>query len=563
MEPSAHETGDPTRRIREILETSPVLSGDDVSILEDLARTLLTPRDLADLTALSAGTASADVSPILNSLPLGIWALDDSLHCTYISPFIARSLERVPDEIIGKTAEELDLSGSILDRFEKDATFVLTSGEMVHREAEHAAIGTTEFEEYTVYPVRDEQGSVSQAVIIIGRRKDHHELERVNANLSTITETIRIVNSSQYLYQMLDTIIRLAMERLGFDAGWIYLKGMTGSQVKLFAHKGVPDDFVRDHGDIEPRHYPHNIVFFAGVSRFVENTPSSQPGIADSRILESVDAISYAAVPLMSGSVVLGGLFLAKRTEGFIPPLDREVLKSIGREVGSTVLRGMLQERLEDSIEDTTAYLDLLSRDIRTKNDTIEKLAQSIRLMLDGPAVRLVDLQLAEIQQVRELIENVTTMRKLPEKEEDLVPVDLDEVVESVRDMFPSTKIEYDPIGMEVLADDFLPVIFSNLVGNSIKFGGPDVRIRISADKIDSFVEVSLEDEGPGMPDAAKTMLLVSSQDPMHTIPGKCMGLYLIHTLIRRYGGTLRIEDRVAGDSSRGLAVRFTLCSCG
>ena len=552
--------------MRELLKIGSVLSGEDVTLLKDLTKELISHQDEALAHSPGSPSSKGDLhSRILHSLPLGIWVLDPSFQYIYVSPFVAHSLGCVPEDIIGKTGRELKFSDRVLDQIEEDVAAVFSSGESLQREIAYNYPDGTRFKECIVYPLLDEEGTISQVAVIsydiTERKNDRREQQRLNTELSTITETIRIVNSSQDLYQMLDTIIRLAMERLSFDAGWIYLKGMIGSQVELFAHRGVPDDFVSDQGSIETRNYPHNVIFYAGISRFVENTPAKQPGIADARILESVDAISYAGVPLMAGSVVLGGLFLAKRAEGTIPALDREVLESIGKEVGSTVLRGMLQERLEDMIEDTTAYLDLLSNDIRKKNEHIENLAQSIRPMLDGPAVGLLDLQLGEIQQVRELVENITTIRKLPETGEDLVPVDLDEVITSAQEIFPSTRIEYEASGVHVLADDFLPVIFSNLIGNSIKFGGPDVHIKIRTEKAGSLIEMSLEDDGPGIPDAAKSMLLASSQDPVSTIPGKCMGLYLIHTLIERYGGGLHIEDRVPGDPSQGLAVRFMLFS--
>ncbi|MCC7556149.1 MAG: ATP-binding protein, partial [Methanoculleus marisnigri] len=40
---------------------------------------------------------------------------------------------------------------------------------------------------------------------------------------------------------------------------------------------------------------------------------------------------------------------------------------------------------------------------------------------------------------------------------------------------------------------------------------------------------------------------------------GKGLGLYIVRMLVTRYGGSIRVEDRVPGATEEGAAFRFTL----
>jgi signal transduction histidine kinase len=109
------------------------------------------------------------------------------------------------------------------------------------------------------------------------------------------------------------------------------------------------------------------------------------------------------------------------------------------------------------------------------------------------------------------------------------------------------------------MADDLLQEVFANLIGNSIKFGEPGVEVRVRVEKGDSTVGVSVEDTGPGVPDAVKPILFTRFARGTNARSGKGLGLYITRTLIERYGGRVWVEDRVPGRPEGGAAFRFTL----
>jgi signal transduction histidine kinase len=113
------------------------------------------------------------------------------------------------------------------------------------------------------------------------------------------------------------------------------------------------------------------------------------------------------------------------------------------------------------------------------------------------------------------------------------------------------------------MADDLLSEVFANLIGNSVKFGDPGVEIAIRVEESGDQVEVSIEDTGPGVPDAVKPTLFARFAPGKNSRSGKGLGLYITRTLIERYGGRVWVDDRVPGRPECGAAFRFTLHRSG
>lgn len=158
-----------------------------------------------------------------------------------------------------------------------------------------------------------------------------------------------------------------------------------------------------------------------------------------------------------------------------------------------------------------------------------------------------------------EIIQNVSTLRRLRSIKTVTRPVDLDTIIRATIVHHPDTGITYEGRPIGVMADDLLSEVFANLIGNAEKFGGPEVEVTIRVEEGDGMVEVSIEDTGPGVPDREKPILFTRFARGTNKRSGKGLGLYITKALTTRYGGQIRIEDRVPGNPECGAAFRFTL----
>ncbi len=66
------------------------------------------------------------------------------------------------------------------------------------------------------------------------------------------------------------------------------------------------------------------------------------------------------------------------------------------------------------------------------------------------------------------------------------------------------------------------------------------------------YYRVTVEDNGPGIPDELKNRLFMRFQGDQAKAIGKGLGLYLVRTLVHDFRGTIRVEDRVPGDYKKG-----------
>src|SRR5499427_4133665 len=100
------------------------------------------------------------------------------------------------------------------------------------------------------------------------------------------------------------------------------------------------------------------------------------------------------------------------------------------------------------------------------------------------------------------------------------------------------------------------------VLDNASKYAPPGSTIRVSAAVVGPDVELSIADEGPGIPEAAREQVF----EKFYRIPGRQshdprrkgigLGLPIARRLVEAQGGRIWVESSAAGI---GTVVRFTL----
>jgi signal transduction histidine kinase len=110
--------------------------------------------------------------------------------------------------------------------------------------------------------------------------------------------------------------------------------------------------------------------------------------------------------------------------------------------------------------------------------------------------------------------------------------------------------------GVRVQANELLQDVFVNLIGNAIKHarGPASVNIRMSLETKYGrrYCRISVEDDGPGIPDELKDVIFDRFRRGNTKAKGSGLGLYLVRTLVESYEGNVWVEDRVPGDYTKG-----------
>ena len=214
--------------------------------------------------------------------------------------------------------------------------------------------------------------------------------------------------------------------------------------------------------------------------------------------------------------------------------------------------------------EEAELYLDLMSHDITNKIHA-GFVARYLLTTEDltGQQRKLLEMVSGSVEESTRIIENVKKLQKIKhDDQQKLMAVDLDDLLRSLIEKYretPAKKVEvnYEPYGVQVMADELLEEVFTNLFDNSVKYSDESVTIDISVEDRDKKVLISFEDNGNGIRDEFKERIFNRLERGKESVHGSGLGLYLVKTLLFNYGGKISCEDRVAGDLSQGT--RFVI----
>jgi len=212
----------------------------------------------------------------------------------------------------------------------------------------------------------------------------------------------------------------------------------------------------------------------------------------------------------------------------------------------------------------SSLYLDLLGTDIYNTSMVAATIIEMLRDRLSDEEAELAQRVKITIEQGINVIKNVELLTTLNKHSIRLEPVDLSAAVRDQMQRYAGIDIRYEGGTCMVWANPLLEHTISNLISNSIKFGGMKVRIEISVMETGDTVVLSVADTGIGIPDHLKPNIFdrFSREGSKTPSGGRGLGLHIVKTLVNRYGGRVWAADRVPGKPEEGATIKIILQKC-
>ncbi|GGK69709.1 sensor histidine kinase [Haloarcula sebkhae] len=283
------------------------------------------------------------------------------------------------------------------------------------------------------------------------------------------------------------------------------------------------------------------------------------------RVLVSEEKAA-ADVPLHGGITVPLAEYglLTAGTDERAEPTEREA--QLADILGKNALSALERIERERELKRQRDNLDLLNQivrhDLTNHLQIINGRAELLRDQCSGDTLEHVDGIQESSQAAAELLETAgdlaTVMRQTDWETE---PVALGPVLSSVTEDITTTYTdaqvtvpdEFPPV--QVQADDLLSSVFRNVLTNAIQHNDsptPSTVVDVTDDG--DAVNVTVADNGPGIPDEQKRMVFERGEKRPDSA-GTGVGLYLVRTLVDAYGGDVWVED----NEPRGAVVGLTL----
>jgi len=220
--------------------------------------------------------------------------------------------------------------------------------------------------------------------------------------------------------------------------------------------------------------------------------------------------------------------------------------------------------------EDNAAYDELrsgftaaVSHELRTPLARLMSLLETATLPGEDPAM-LVERAKLEVEEIGGLIDDVLFLSELETGREvvALGATPIREIAEQVVAEQAESAARGDialrvdvPDGLEVpLRPRMLRVVLENLVTNAIRYAGPGARCRVSAERRDGAVVLTVADDGQGVSDEDLPRLFERfyRADRARSSRGTGLGLSIVKHVVTSAGGTVE----AAGSPGGGLTVR-------
>jgi signal transduction histidine kinase len=276
-------------------------------------------------------------------------------------------------------------------------------------------------------------------------------------------------------------------------------------------------------------------------------------------------AISMTLLGLWAARALTSPLrAFAKAAEGFnldgafapLPERGPHEIRSAARAFNQ------MRERIKHLIEDRVRTLAAVGHDLRTPITRLRLRSEFV----EDEALR--SRMLGDLDQMKAMVEAVLVYLRDGRSQESMTKIDLATSLQTIADQFADqfAHLGHDvryagPDHAAILArPDALHRAIANLVDNAVRYGGKaTLRLAVTP----ATVMITVEDDGPGIPDADKATMLEPFMRgevarTMDSATGFGLGLSIARAVVEAHGGTLTLANR----QPRGLTATITL-PCG
>lgn len=221
-------------------------------------------------------------------------------------------------------------------------------------------------------------------------------------------------------------------------------------------------------------------------------------------------------------------------------------------------------DALAQSNIDLQQFAYIASHDLQTPlrhiSSFVQLLQENYKDKLSSEATTWIEFTVDGVEQMQTLIRDLLTFARVESRSRPFDAVDLNDVFDSVVDVFAEENATITRDTLPVVAGDSSQLVhlLQNLVGNGIKYrSGETAQVHVSAERGDDAWLISVRDNGIGI-DPKHNERIFEIFRRLHTsqeYPGTGIGLAVCRRILARHGGRIWVESSL-GD---GATFYFTL----
>jgi len=442
------------------------------------------------------------------------------------------------------------------------------------------------------FPVRTPDGNIPWVGAIVleltQQKRTEAALERRNQHLQLLHQASARLLVGQRPADLLRRLHPQMAKVFGAETFLLYQAGHGSSHLHLLACAGVSEE---EKQKLEKMRFGRAVCASPAEALQPVIATHIQTGRAPSlRLLRKLGFRSYLYYPLILDNHLHGSLSFASRTRDDYDPTDQEFFHAIAATLAQALERGRLESelqrhasQLELTVQDRTSQLRETVAELEGFSySLVHDMRAPLRAMLGYAGMLELEtgsrLQPEETDLLRkisiaakrmdQLVTDSLNYSKILLQDLPLGPVDLGALLRGMVETYPNLGKPQADIAIQLPHDLLvrgneaaLTQIFSNLLGNAVKFVAPNVhpRIRVWAETSGAArlnhqpsTCIFVADNGIGIPKEAHETIfgMFHRLHRADEYPGTGIGLALVKKSIERTGGRITLESEPGKGSS-------------
>lgn len=463
----------------------------------------------------------------------------------YVSRDGATLLGLKPQDIIGKTLQDLDLPTDFVEQVDSQRQAVMKTGQPIKDECEYITADGLHYYEYILTPLRNYKQSIEGVITVFRDITEHKRAEKILRESEARFRRLFESNLIGVAFWNVDGFI------LDANDAFLQLAGYTRDEFATLGKINWRELTPIEYKDLDDRALLE--VQTAGVSRIYEKEYIQRDG---KRV-----------------AIVLGiALLNDSKNNGVAFVLDITDRKSVEKEC-SNLLEREMKARKEAEIANTLKdeFLAVLSHELRTPLNSILGWSKMLRTRNFDEKTTKHALETIErnAKLQTQLIEDLLDVSRILQGKLNLnvCPVNLVTVVEAALETVKlaaqanSIQIQtiFDPTLGQVMGDpNRLVQVVWNLLSNAVKFTQPGGRVEIRLMEVGNQAQIQVSDTGKGISPEFLPYVFDYFRQADSTITrafgGLGLGLAIVRKVVEMHGGNVQAES-----PGEGLGTTFTV----
>jgi signal transduction histidine kinase len=273
--------------------------------------------------------------------------------------------------------------------------------------------------------------------------------------------------------------------------------------------------------------------------------------------------MAFVAVPLSGHTEVIGALVFAAPLRRRYTRAQLQFTERLATRIVLAIENARLLREAQDALKVRDEFLTIAAHELRGPLSTIQLSVQTLQRhdVTEAMETRMLALVARESERLARFADDIMDLTRIREGVLRFVDEDVD-LVAIARDAVSRLAVEIERSGSTLSIEaagriiggwDAVRIdqVITNLLQNALKFGlGKPIEVRVGASS--GWATLAVSDRGLGVPPALREQIFkpfARAVSARH-YGGLGLGLFIVQTIVTRYGGTAMVEPREGGGST-------------